>query len=64
MQRISISNLQSKYIELRKAKLVKKGMLNMKKAGEPLAMFFAVSFLISLRFTIRRMVKKYSGVKL
>ncbi len=36
----------------------------MKKAGEPLAMFFAVSFLISLRFTIKRMVKKYSGVKL
>ena len=43
----------------------KKGMLNMKKSsGEPLAMFFAVTFLISLRFTIRRMVKKYSGVKL
>lgn len=42
----------------------KKGMKNMKKAGEPLAMFFAVSFLVSLRFTIKRMVKKYSGVKL
>ncbi len=38
--------------------------INMKKSGEPLAMFFAVSFLVSLRFTIRRMVKKYSGVKL
>lgn len=35
-----------------------------KNSGEPLAMFFAVTFLISLRFTIKRMVKKYSGVKL
>ena len=42
----------------------KKGCIYMKKSGEPLAMFFAVTFLISLRFTIKRMVKKYSGVKL
>lgn len=35
-----------------------------RKPGEPLAMFFAISMLISLRFAIRRMVKRYSGVKL
>ena len=35
-----------------------------KKPGEPLAMFFALTCLISLRFAIRRMVKRYSGVKL
>lgn len=37
----------------------------MKKSyGEPLAATMAVAMLISLRFAIRRMVKKYSGVKL
>ena len=37
----------------------------MKKTyGEPLAAFLAVSTLIGLRFAIKRMVKRYSGVKL
>ena len=36
----------------------------MKKSGEPVAMFFAITTLIGLRFMIRRMVKRYSGVKL
>ena len=37
----------------------------MKKTyGEPVAAFLAVATLISLRFAIRRMVKRYSGVKL
>lgn len=37
----------------------------MKKSyGEPLAAFCAVATLVCLRFTVKRMVKKYSGVKL
>lgn len=36
----------------------------MKSYGEPLAAFCAVAVLISLRFTVKRVVKKYSGVKL
>ncbi len=37
----------------------------MKKTyGEPLAAFCAVATLIVLRCTVKRMVKKYSGVKL
>lgn len=40
-------------------------MFIMKKAyGEPLAATMALVTLISLRFAIRRMVKRYSGVKL
>ena len=43
----------------------KERMFNMKKAyGEPLAAAMAVVTLISLRFAIKRMVKRYSGVKL
>ena len=37
----------------------------MKKVyGEPFAAILAVVTLVSLRFAIRRMVKRYSGVKL
>ncbi len=37
----------------------------MKKSyGEPLAAICAVATLIALRCTVKRMVKKYSGVKL
>lgn len=36
----------------------------MKNHGEPIAAFCAVATLICLRFTVKRMVKKYSGVKL
>ena len=37
----------------------------MKKSyGEPLAAFCAIGTLVVLRFTVKRMVKKYSGVKL
>ena len=37
----------------------------MKKTyGEPLAAMLAVTTLIGLRIAIRRMVKRYSGVKL
>ena len=37
----------------------------MKKAyGEPFAAILAVVTLVSLRLAIRRMVKRYSGVKL
>lgn len=37
----------------------------MKKTyGEPIAAICAVVTLVSLRFAIRRMVKRYSGVKL
>ena len=36
----------------------------MKNYGEPLAAACAIAVLISLRFTVKRMVKKYSGVKL
>ena len=40
-------------------------ILIMKKAyGEPVAALLAVATLVSLRFAIRRMVKRYSGVKL
>ena len=37
----------------------------MKKTyGEPVAAMLAVVTLVSLRFAVRRMVKRYSGVKL
>lgn len=36
----------------------------MKNYGEPIAAFCAVATLICLRFTVKRVVKKYSGVKL
>lgn len=36
----------------------------MKKQGEPIAALLAVITLVSLRFAIKRMVKRYSGVKL
>ncbi len=36
----------------------------MKKQGETLAAVCAVATLVSLRFFIKRMVKRYSGVKL
>lgn len=37
----------------------------MKKSyGEPVAAFCAVATLVCLRFTVRRMIKKYSGIKL
>ncbi len=37
----------------------------MKKSyGEPVAALCAVATLVVLRFTVKRMVKKYSGVKL
>lgn len=37
----------------------------MKKTyGEPIAAFCAVATLICLRFAVKRMVKRYSGVKL
>lgn len=37
----------------------------MKKSyGEPVAAFCAVATLVCLRFTVRRMIKKYSGMKL
>ncbi len=36
----------------------------MKKQSEPLAMIFAVTTLLSLKLLIKKMVKKYSGVKL
>lgn len=36
----------------------------MKKQGEPIAALCALLTVIGLRFAIRRMVKRYSGVKL
>lgn len=37
----------------------------MKKVhGEPVAAFCAVATLVCLRFTVKRIVKKYSGMKL
>lgn len=36
----------------------------MKKQGEPIAALCALLTVIGLRFVIRRMVKRYSGVKL
>lgn len=36
----------------------------MKNKGEPIAAACAVITMLSLRFAIRRMVKRYSGVKL
>lgn len=36
----------------------------MKKTGEPIAAVCAVVTMVALRFAIRRMVKRYSGVKL
>ena len=36
----------------------------MKNQGEPIAAVCAVLILVSLRFTVKRVVKKYSGVKL
>lgn len=36
----------------------------MKKQGEPIAAICAIVTVISLRFAIKRMVKRYSGVKL
>ena len=35
-----------------------------KTQGEPIAAICAVVTIVSLRFAIRRMVKRYSGVKL
>ncbi len=35
-----------------------------KNAGEPIAAVCAVVTMIGLRFAIKRMVKRYSGVKL
>ncbi len=35
-----------------------------KQSGEPIAAICAVITIVSLRFAIRRMVKRYSGVKL
>lgn len=36
----------------------------MKNYGEPIAAICAIAVLVSLRFTVKRVVKKYSGVKL
>ncbi len=36
----------------------------MKKQGEPIAAFCAVATLICLRFTVKRIIKKYLGMKL
>lgn len=38
--------------------------IKMKKTGEPIAAVCAVVTMVALRFAIRRMVKRYSGVKL
>ena len=35
-----------------------------KTSGEPVAAICAIVTIVSLRFAIRRMVKRYSGVKL
>ena len=35
-----------------------------KTSGNPIAAIMAVVTLVSIRFAIRRMVKRYSGVKL
>lgn len=36
----------------------------MKNKGEPIAAVCAVVTMVTIRFAIRRMVKRYSGVKL
>lgn len=36
----------------------------MKNYGEPIAAICAIAVLVSLRFTVKRVVRKYSGVKL
>lgn len=36
----------------------------MKKSGEPVAALLAVITIVSVRFAVKRMVKRYSGVKL
>lgn len=45
-------------------KCINKGEIKMKNQGEPIAALCALAVIISLRFTVKRVVKKYSGVKL